>query len=96
MPRRTADIAFTKARVAVFVDGCFWHVCPLHRTSPASNAEWWAEKLEKNQARDVATNQHLNEMGWQVVRIWEHEDPVIAAERIRAMVCPASADPTST
>lgn len=86
MSRRTADIAFTRARVAVFVDGCFWHVCPQHRTSPASNADWWAEKLAKNQARDLATNEHLNDIGWRVVRIWEHEDPIDAAERIRSEV----------
>jgi DNA mismatch endonuclease, patch repair protein len=80
------DIAFTRTRVAVFVDGCFWHVCPEHRTSPASNSEWWAKKLTTNQARDVATNEHLTELGWHVVRIWEHEDPVEAAGRIAAAV----------
>jgi DNA mismatch endonuclease (patch repair protein) len=77
------DIAFTKAHVAVFVDGCFWHQCPEHRTSPAANSDWWATKLAKNQARDAATNEHLHELGWKVVRIWEHEDPAEAAARIR-------------
>jgi len=86
MPRRTMDIAFTRARVAVFVDGCFWHVCPKHATSPASNSEWWAQKLSKNQARDIATNLHLAELGWEVVRIWEHEDPIEAAGRIAEVV----------
>jgi DNA mismatch endonuclease (patch repair protein) len=86
MPRRTMDIAFTRARVAVFVDGCFWHVCPEHATKPAANSQWWAEKLAKNQMRDVATNEHLAASGWDVVRIWEHEDPVDAAVRIAAEV----------
>jgi DNA mismatch endonuclease (patch repair protein) len=86
MPRRTMDIAFTRAHVAVFVDGCFWHVCPEHATSPASNSDWWTRKLTKNQSRDQATNEHLVALGWQVVRIWEHEDPVAAAGRIAAVV----------
>lgn len=82
MPRRSIDIAFTRARVAVFVDGCFWHACPEHRTSPTANAAWWATKLQTNQARDLATNTHLASLGWRVVRIWEHEDPATAAARI--------------
>lgn len=86
MPRRTMDIAFTKARVAVFIDGCFWHVCPEHGTSPASNSKWWSEKLAKNQARDVATTAHLEALGWSVVRIWEHEKAEEAAARIADMV----------
>ncbi|GIE87363.1 hypothetical protein Are01nite_38430 [Actinoplanes regularis] len=86
MPRRTMDIAFTRARIAVFIDGCFWHVCPEHATSPAANSGWWAKKLSTNQERDAATNRHLAELGWQVVRIWEHEDPIEAAARIAAMV----------
>ncbi|MFF5295335.1 very short patch repair endonuclease [Paractinoplanes globisporus] len=86
MPRRTMDIAFTRARVAVFVDGCFWHVCPQHATSPASNSDWWFRKLTTNQARDVATNAHLTALGWQVVRVWEHEEPAEAAARIAAVV----------
>ncbi|MFI7596618.1 very short patch repair endonuclease [Actinoplanes sp. NPDC049681] len=86
MPRRSIDIAFTRARVAVFVDGCFWHVCPVHRTSPAANSDWWSKKLATNQERDVATNEHLRDLGWRVVRIWEHEDPNEAADRIAATV----------
>ena len=86
MSRRTIDIAFPRARVAVFVDGCFWHVCPVHRTNPASNSEWWAKKLTTNQSRDLATTEHLTELGWHVVRIWEHEDPAEAAGRIAAIV----------
>ncbi|TDO39737.1 very short patch repair endonuclease [Paractinoplanes brasiliensis] len=86
MKRRSIDIAFPRAKVAVFVDGCFWHVCPEHQTSPAANSEWWATKLAKNQARDVATTEHLRELGWTVVRIWEHEDPQAAAEKVRDVV----------
>nr|WP_203779866.1 very short patch repair endonuclease [Actinoplanes philippinensis] len=88
MPRRSMDIAFTRAKVAVFVDGCFWHACPEHATKPVANSEWWAEKLAKNQMRDVATNAHLRAAGWEVVRVWEHEDPRTAADRIRAIVKP--------
>ncbi|MFI2278303.1 very short patch repair endonuclease [Catenuloplanes sp. NPDC020197] len=88
MSRRSVDIAFTRARVAVFVDGCFWHMCPVHQTSPASNSEWWSTKLATNQARDIATNNHLTESGWTVVRIWEHEDPEKAAERVMNLVRP--------
>lgn len=69
---RTADIVFVRARVAVFLDGCFWHGCPLHGTSPKTNAEWWREKIAANQARDSDTVKKLEEKGWSVVRIWEH------------------------
>ncbi len=88
------DVAFTRARVAVFVDGCFWHVCPQHATRPASNSTWWAEKLAKNQARDIATNEHLVERGWQVVRVWEHEDPAEAAERVAVAVRARGVEPS--
>jgi DNA mismatch endonuclease, patch repair protein len=96
MPRRSMDIAFTKARVAVFVDGCFWHVCPEHGTSPGANSEWWAQKLAKNQARDVTTNNHLRDSGWEVVRIWEHEDAQVAATRILEAVRAARDEPTGS
>ena len=84
--RRTADIVFPRAKVAVFVDGCFWHSCPEHRTSPKTNADWWSEKLERNRERDLETNRRLQEAGWSVVRIWEHEDPRLAAERVKAVI----------
>jgi DNA mismatch endonuclease (patch repair protein) len=84
--RRTADIAFTRQRVAVFIDGCFWHACPQHRTSPKTNAQWWSEKLQGNIARDAETDELLREAGWEVVRVWEHEDPEVAALRVRTMV----------
>ena len=82
MPRRTIDIAFTRVKVAVFVDGCFWHSCPEHRTSPAANGAWWANKLDNNRIRDAATDAHLHALGWSVVRVWEHETPSAAAEKV--------------
>jgi DNA mismatch endonuclease, patch repair protein len=86
LPRRRADIAFTRRRVAVFVDGCFWHACPLHRTTPASNADWWAAKLQANVERDRDTDEHLRLFGWTVLRFWEHEDPVSAADVVEVAV----------
>jgi DNA mismatch endonuclease (patch repair protein) len=84
--RRRADIVFTKARVVVFVDGCFWHRCPVHRTEPRANAEFWRAKLDANEARDRDTDRGLAEAGWTVVRVWEHEDVVAAADRIELHV----------
>jgi len=72
MARRTIDIAFSRARVAVFVDGCFWHGCSKHSVPPKSNKGWWQNKLAANQSRDVDTTQHLEAAGWRVVRVWEH------------------------
>ncbi|MEV0384271.1 very short patch repair endonuclease [Nonomuraea sp. NPDC050643] len=80
--RRTADLVFTKAKVAVFMDGCFWHGCPQHHTKAATNADYWAEKVVKNRARDNETDRILAEAGWTVIRVWEHEDPVSSAGRI--------------
>jgi DNA mismatch endonuclease (patch repair protein) len=84
--RGAADIVFTAARVAVYVDGCFWHMCPEHSTMPTNNAAWWRAKLEGNRARDRRTDQVLDAHGWRVVRVWEHEDPDKAAERVSAVV----------
>jgi DNA mismatch endonuclease (patch repair protein) len=84
--RSRADIVFGPARVAVYVDGCFWHSCPEHATRPKANAEWWERKLTRNQERDRETNQVLTENGWTVVRVWEHEDPVVAADRIETVL----------
>lgn len=80
--RSRADIVFGPARVAVNVDGCFWHSCPEHGTMPKANAEWWEQKLRRNRERDAETDRALREAGWEVVRIWEHEDPVEAADRV--------------
>lgn len=84
--RRTADIVFPSSRVAVFVDGCFWHSCPLHGTKPKNNADWWEAKLQANRARDRDTDERLRELGWNVVRVWEHEDSIVAALRIERVV----------
>jgi len=80
--RRKADVAFVGRRVAVFVDGCFWHSCPEHATTPKSNHEFWVQKLARNVERDRETDVRLRELGWTVVRVWEHEDPVAAADRV--------------
>jgi DNA mismatch endonuclease (patch repair protein) len=84
--RRQADLVFSRARVAVFVDGCFWHGCPEHGVCPRVNADYWSEKLARNVARDIETTAVLESAGWQVIRVWEHEEAVIAASRIRACV----------
>lgn len=84
--RRTVDIAFARARVAVFIDGCFWHDCPIHGTIPTNNAAWWRAKINANVARDRDTDARLTESGWTVVRIWEHEGLSQAADRIETLV----------
>jgi len=84
--RRGVDIAFISARVAVFVDGYFWHGCPEHASWPASNADFWRQKIETNQRRDRDTDAQLWEAGWQVLRAWEHEDPEPVATRIEDLV----------
>lgn len=84
--RRRADVVFRSAKVAVFVDGCFWHSCPVHATRPMANREWWARKLEQNRQRDMDTSQLLDDAGWHVIRVWEHEDMQGAAARIRRVV----------
>jgi DNA mismatch endonuclease, patch repair protein len=71
--RRTADLVFRSARVAVFVDGCYWHGCPEHYTEPTTNAEYWRSKIGRNKARDVDTDRRLRMAGWTPLRIWEHE-----------------------
>jgi DNA mismatch endonuclease (patch repair protein) len=67
------DFVFPKLRLAVFVDGCFWHACPLHATKPRNNAAFWRKKLARNRARDRKVNRTLRAAGWRVLRIWEHE-----------------------
>lgn len=84
--RRRADIVFGPAKVAVFVDGCFWHRCPEHGSSPVTNADYWIPKINGNVARDQETNGLLRKAGWVVIRIWEHQDPTWAASRIRQRV----------
>lgn len=84
--RRRADLAFPTERVAVFVDGCFWHGCPEHGTAPKANAAWWRDKIAANVARDRDTVARLEEAGWLVVRVWEHEAISDSMSRIAAAV----------
>ncbi|MBC7632571.1 MAG: very short patch repair endonuclease [Flavobacterium sp.] len=79
------DIALTKVRVAVFVDGCFWHVCPDHSTAPKNNRDWWRSKLDANVARDRRNDASLRALGWLAVHIWEHEDVAVSAARIERL-----------
>ena len=83
---RTADLVLCKSRVAVFVDGCYWHGCPEHHTQPSTNAECWADKIAGNVARDAETTDYLEGAGWTVLRFWEHEDPEAVADRVQQTV----------
>lgn len=83
---RKADIVFRVAKVAIFVDGCFWHGCPIHGTQAKANAEFWQNKLKQNQLRDLDTNEKLKKAGWKVFRVWEHENSDEAAEKIVKIV----------
>lgn len=82
--RRKADIVFPRPKVAVFIDGCFWHGCAEHFVQPKANAEYWEQKIQRNRARDAATTELLIEQGWTVLRYWEHESPQRVADAIRA------------
>jgi DNA mismatch endonuclease (patch repair protein) len=85
--RRRADIVFGPAKVALYVDGCFWHGCPDHgRPVTAANPEYWSAKMERNRARDADTDRRLTEAGWLVVRAWEHEPPEDVALRVAEIV----------
>lgn len=83
---RRADILFRSLKIAVFVDGCFWHGCPIHGTQAKANAEFWAAKINRNRERDAQTTDYLEQADWEVIRIWEHEDPILASQRILAAV----------
>lgn len=85
-PRRRADLVFLRARIVVLVDGCFWHVCPTHGTAPLANCEWWADKRRRNVERDKETDAYLQAIGWRLVRVWEHESPDAAADRVQDML----------
>ena len=93
-----ADIAFTQPKVAVFVDGCFWHSCPEHGTIPKSNQEYWVPKLEENVDRDRATDRGLRAAGWKVLRFWEHVDPEAATIAVRSALDQSETqiEPTAT
>jgi DNA mismatch endonuclease, patch repair protein len=90
--RRTADLVFTRAKVAVFVDGCFWHGCAEHHSVAKTNAGYWADKVRNNKRRDVETDAALTVAGWLAVRAWEHEPPTAVAERIQAAVLQRMSD----
>lgn len=87
------DIVFTRARVVVFVDGCFWHVCPEHSRQPAVNSHYWGPKLARNVERDRRQNDALRAAGWYVLRVWEHEATAEAVERIAAAVAERRREP---
>ncbi|WP_278257073.1 very short patch repair endonuclease [Nocardioides convexus] len=90
--RRTIDIAFTRVRLAVYVDGCFWHGCPEHYHPPRTNAEWWQWKISRNQARDADTESALRDADWYVLRLWEHvpvDEAADAVARAREQLLPA-------
>ncbi|MFI9836309.1 very short patch repair endonuclease [Nonomuraea sp. NPDC051941] len=84
--RREADVVFGPARVAVFVDGCYWHGCPEHATWSKTNADFWRQKINRNRERDRDTDQKLIDVGWLPIRVWEHEDPEEAAKSIVVVV----------
>lgn len=86
MLRRRGDLVFTAARIAVMIDGCYWHGCPDHGNTPGTNTDYWAPKIARNQARDADTDHKLEEAGWAVVRVWEHQDPVEVADQIEHVV----------
>ncbi|CAN7212734.1 very short patch repair endonuclease [Massilia sp. LjRoot122] len=88
-PRRVADIVFPRQKIAVFVDGCFWHGCPVHATWPKNNAEFWRAKIETNRLRDDDTNRLLRQIGWTVLRFWEHVEAGAAADVIEQHVTAA-------
>lgn len=84
--RRTADLLFRPAKVAVFVDGCFWHGCPDHFVAPKTNPDYWEDKIADNKGRDRDTDARLEEAGWLVLRFWEHQDPAECAEAVVSAV----------
>jgi len=84
--RRTADLAFPKEKVAVFLDGCFWHGCPDHYRPSSRNRDFWSRKIKANQERDAETHKLLTAAGWTVIRVWEHEQPREAARRVADIV----------
>lgn len=90
------DIVFTRRRIAVFVDGCYWHACPEHGTSPARNKGYWLPKLQRNVDRDRRVDDALRNAGWVVLRVWEHENVEAAADGIQAAVQGSTTSPART
>ncbi len=76
------DIVWSGRRTVVFLDGCFWHGCPVHGVAPKSNRDWWRAKIEGNRERDRRVDEVLRQRGWTVLRFWEHDDPVVIVESI--------------
>lgn len=91
--RTRADIVFPREKVAVYVDGCFWHSCPDHGTMPKANADFWEPKLARNRERDREIDAALQEKGWTVERVWEHENHAHAADRVERAVRSARQEP---
>lgn len=90
--RTRVDIVFTRRRVAVFVDGCFWHGCPAHGTRPKTNSDYWLPKIDRNVSRDRATDSILTSEGWTVLRFWEHEDLASVIQRLSDVLGPAKSE----
>lgn len=86
IPRRRSDILFSRTKIVIFVDGCYWHGCPNHFRPAGRNREWWQKKILENQARDRDTQEWLESQGWLVLRFWEHDDPSIAANQVESTV----------
>jgi DNA mismatch endonuclease, patch repair protein len=82
------DIVFTRRRVAVYIDGCFWHQCPEHGTRPRANAAYWEPKLRRNVERDREVDRALRAAGWTVIRMWEHDEPAWAVDEIAQTLQP--------
>lgn len=90
-PRRTIDIAFPRNKIAVFIDGCFWHGCNEHRNIPVHNRDWWKKKIDQNRLRDQNTDEILQEAGWKVYRFWEHDSTEMIVDCLmNSMVTKAS------
>lgn len=84
--RSRTDVVFTKRRVAVYLDGCFWHGCPAHGANPTANSDYWSPKLARNRERDLQATQALRDAGWLVLRFWEHEETSAVVETIQTAV----------
>jgi DNA mismatch endonuclease (patch repair protein) len=83
LARHRADVVFGPAKLVVFVDGCFWHGCPLHGETPKANSDWWRSKIERVQRRDRKTDAAFRAHGWEVLRVWEHKQASEAADRVQ-------------
>ncbi len=84
--QRTADVVFGPLKIAVFVDGCFWHGCRRHIGWPKSNIDWWKQKIDRNRKRDKDTDRRLKQAGWTVIRVWEHDDPSLVASHVLKII----------